>query len=61
MNGRSSAIYLLAGPVILIGTDEFMADGALTHLMNAISNVLLNIDHVLFHLFSATDEALGLD
>ena len=61
VNGRSSAIYLLAGPVILIGTDELLADGARTHLMNAISWTLKNIDHVLFHLYSATDEALGID
>ena len=60
-SNRSSAIYLQAGPVILVGTDEFMTDGAYVHLMSSISNVLRNIDHVLTHLFKATDQELDLD
>lgn len=38
-----------------------MTDGAYVHLMSSISNVLRNIDHVLTHLFKATDQELDLD
>lgn len=61
VEGDRTAIFLQAGPVVMVGTDELLAIAARTHLMNSISWVLKNIDHVLFHLYSATDEALGLD
>jgi hypothetical protein len=61
VHGNRSVIYLQAGSVILVGTDELLAIAARTHLMNSIGWVLKNIDHVLFHLYSATDEALGID
>lgn len=60
VRGERTAIYLQAGPVVMVGTDEFLSDGALLHLMNSIANLLQNIRHVLFHLYGATNEALGI-
>lgn len=53
-------IVLRAGPVILIGSDNFTTIGAREHLMDSVFNVLQNTSHVLFHLYAATNDDLGI-
>lgn len=57
---HNSSIVVQVGPVLVIGTDIFLTDGAYSHLMDNIQNVLQNTAHVLYHLFGATDQELGI-
>ena len=58
---RSTSILVQAGPVVVLGRDRFLADGAYSHLMDGIRNVLENTAHVLYHLYAATQSELGLE
>lgn len=57
----TSSMAVQAGPVLVIGSDMFLTDGAYSHLMDSIQNVLQNTAHIVYHLFAATDQELGID